>query len=239
VKSSSGPFAVSALSSWTVPVTEDVVATVSNLPFGSSVDGHRVLTGPPDPRQHPCGSGQSPYPAGYAGRPAEALAICPGFPLPFGDRRWLLGSSCARWGAGPSLRSAYRTLAVRTPAGFPRSTRVRYDRGGCPLNSGTAMLSRLTMGLQPAPAASQRPVLHPAGAIHRRGSRSRGIIRGSLAFTRPVFPLPVTPGWNRGPWASPSSSTPRRYRRRMSKWGRALSTGPELRCRHQVDPPIR
>ncbi len=57
---------------------------------------------------------------------------------------------------------------ARTPAGFPRSTRVRYDRGGCPLNSGTAMLSRLTMGLQPAPAASQRPVLHPAGAIHRR-----------------------------------------------------------------------
>jgi hypothetical protein len=130
-------------------------------------------------------------------------------------------------------------LRVRTPAGFPRSTRVRYDRGGCPLNSGTAMLSRLTLGLQPAPAASQRPVLHPAEAIHRRGSRSRGIIRGSLTFTRPGFPLPVTPGWNRGPWASPSSFTPRRYRRRMSKWGRALSTGPELRCRHQVDPPIR
>jgi len=34
------------------------VAMVSNLSFGSSVDGHRVLTGPPDPRQHPFGSGQ-------------------------------------------------------------------------------------------------------------------------------------------------------------------------------------
>jgi hypothetical protein len=149
-----------------------------------------------------------------------------GHPVPAGE----LGLPCGRLTG---------RLRVRTPAGFPRSTRVRYDRGGCPLNSGTAMLSRLTMGLQPAPAASQRPVLHPTGTIHRRGSRSRGIIRGSLTFTRPVFPLPVTPGWNRDPWASPSSSTPRRYRRRMSKWGRALSTGPELRCRHQVDPPIR
>ncbi|MFI6063583.1 hypothetical protein ACIBB8_37675, partial [Streptomyces sp. NPDC051286] len=30
------------------------------------------------------------------------------------------------------------------PSGLPRSTRARYDRGGCPLYSGTAMLSRLT-----------------------------------------------------------------------------------------------
>ena len=127
----------------------------------------------------------------------------------------------------------------RTPTGFPRSTRVRHDRGGCPLNSGTAMLSRLTMGIQPAPAASQRPVLHPAGTTHRRGSRLRSIIRGSLAFTRPVFPLPVTPGWNGSPWASPPGFTPRRYQRRMPKWGRALSTGPELRCRQQRPSSFR
>jgi hypothetical protein len=149
-----------------------------------------------------------------------------GHPVPAGE----LGLPCGRLTG---------RLRVRTPTGFPRSTRVRYDRGGCPLNSGTAMLSRLTLSLQPAPAASQRPVLHPAGAVHRRGPRSRSIIRGSLAFTRPVFPLPVAPGWNGSPWASPSSSTPRRCQRRMSKWGRALSTGPELRCRHQVEPPIR
>jgi hypothetical protein len=127
----------------------------------------------------------------------------------------------------------------RTPTGFPRSTRVRYDRGRCPLNSGTAMLSRLTMGVQPAPAASQRPVLHPAGASHRRGPRSRSIIRGSLTFTRPVFPLPVAPGWNGSPWASPPGSTPRRYRRRMPEWGRALSTDPELSCRQQLPSSFR
>ena len=42
---------------------------------------------------------------------------CPGFPLPFGDRRWLLGSSCARWGVGPSSRSAYRVLSHPDPNG--------------------------------------------------------------------------------------------------------------------------
>lgn len=63
---------------------------VSNLSFGSGVDTHRVLTGPPDPRQHPFGSGQCPYPASCAGRPAEALATSPGFLSPFGCRPWLL-----------------------------------------------------------------------------------------------------------------------------------------------------
>ena len=142
------------------------VAMVSNLSFGSSVDGHRVLTGPPDPRQHPFGSGQGPYPASCAGRSAEALAISPGFLSPFGCRPWLLGSSCARWGVGPSLRSADRRRCLRTPSGLPRSTRARCDRVGCPLYSGTAMLSRLARNPQPAPAASQRPVLHPAGTSH-------------------------------------------------------------------------
>lgn len=33
---------------------------------------------------------------------------CPGFLLPFSYRHWLVGSSFARWGAGPSSRSAYR-----------------------------------------------------------------------------------------------------------------------------------
>jgi hypothetical protein len=197
------------------------------LSFGSSVDGHRVLTGPPDPRQHPFGSGQCPYPASCAGRPAEALAISPGFLLPFGCRPWLFGSSFARWGVRPSLRSAYRRECLRTPSGLPRSTRARYDRGGCPLHSGTAMLSRLAKNPQPAPAASQRPVLHPAGTSHLRSQRSRSIIRGSVAFTRPVFPLPVVCGWNAGPWAFPPSSAPSRYRQRTSGWRLALSTGQE------------
>ncbi len=127
------------------------------------------------------GPGRAPVSGRLSAAPAEGLAMCSGFPLPFGHRRWLLGSSCSRWGVGPSLRSADRTYRVRTPTGFPRSTRVRYDRGGCPLNSGTAVLSRLTMGVQPAPAASQRPVLHPAAASHLR---SPTITKHHQGFTR-------------------------------------------------------
>ena len=43
-------------------------------------------------------------------------------------------SSDSRRGVGPSLRSAYRTrLLARTSTGLPRSARMTYDRGGCPL----------------------------------------------------------------------------------------------------------
>ena len=93
--------------------------------------------------------------------------------------------------------------------------------------------------LQSAPALSsdqslpplQRPICGVSDDEASSGVHSRSPVRSS--------PLPVTPGWNESPWASPPSFTPRRYRRRMSKWGRALSTDPELRCRHQVGPPIR
>ncbi|MDH6115616.1 hypothetical protein P3T34_007831 [Kitasatospora sp. MAP12-44] len=232
VGSPSGPFTAAR---WTTAESAAAigVAMVSNLSFGSSVEvigssqAHLIhvstLSGP----------GSCPYPASCSGRPAEAPATSPGFLLPFGRRRWLLGSSCSRWGVGPSLRSAYRRRCLRTPSGLPRSTRARCDRVGCPLYSGTAMLSRLVRNPQPAPAASQRPVLHPAGTSHLRSRKSRSIIGGSLAFTRPVFPLPVACGWNAGPWASPPSSAPSRYRQRTSGWGLALSTGQELRCRPQ------
>jgi hypothetical protein len=49
-------------------------------------------------------------------------------------------------------------------------------------------------------------------------------IEGSLAFTRPTFPGPVTPGWDRGSWAFAPNFTPRRYWRRMSGWGQAMGT---------------
>ena len=38
----------------------------------------------------------------------------------------------SRRGIPPSSRSAYRTSA-RTSTGLPRSARMSYDRGGCPL----------------------------------------------------------------------------------------------------------
>jgi hypothetical protein len=84
----------------------------------------------------------------------------------------------------------------------------------------------LVRSLRPAPAASQRPVLHPAPTSHLRGLPSRSIVEDSVSFTRPVFPLPVAPGWNGSPWASSPSFAPRRYQQRTSERGRALDTGP-------------
>jgi hypothetical protein len=71
-----------------------------------------------------CGSSQCwPYLPGYA------------FPLPFGWQLSLLEASCAHWGFGPSLRSAY-SGSPETPLGLPRSTRVRCHWGGCLLYRG-------------------------------------------------------------------------------------------------------
>jgi len=52
----------------------------------------------------------------------------------------------------------------RTPSGFPRSARVRRGRGGRPLYPGAAVSTRAACINRPAPAASQRPALHPAPA---------------------------------------------------------------------------
>jgi hypothetical protein len=58
---------------------------------------------------------------------------------------------------------------------------------------------------------------------------SRSLIRDSLSFTRPVFPLPVaTPCDLVRPWAFPPRFTPRRYQRRMGKWEQALDTSLSL-----------
>ncbi|WP_054814080.1 DUF2637 domain-containing protein [Nocardia arizonensis] len=58
------------------------------------------------------------------------------------------------------------------------------------------------------------------------GSFSRDVIEGSLLFTRPAFPSPVTTGWNGSAWASPRSFAPRRYRRRTSRWGQIIGHWP-------------
>ena len=98
---------------------------------------------------------------------------------------------------------------------------------------GPAVLSQPVDLPRPPPAASQRP-----GPVLRcrlppiRRSDSRGIVKGSLAFARPVFSLPVAPGRIGCPWASSLSFAPRSYPRRTSGRRQALSTRPELRIRH-------
>lgn len=68
------------------------------------------------------------------------------------------------------------------------------------------------------PAASPQPrsCLPPSGASCDEA------FRGSLAFTRPAFPSPVTPGWNQEPLGSTLGFGPRRYQRRPPRRGRAI-----------------
>jgi hypothetical protein len=58
------------------------------------------------------------------------------FPVAFRPPAFASQSSDSRRGVGPSLRSAYRRTPIgahRTSTGLPRSARMSYDRGGCPL----------------------------------------------------------------------------------------------------------
>jgi hypothetical protein len=108
----------------------------------------------------------------------------PGSCRRFGCRRWLLGSSCARWGVAPSSRLAYRTpRCIRTPSGLSCCACTSCDRAGRPLDPGDG--GALPAGDYP-PAGTRRSAAAspygPAGTSHRRGSPSRGVIRGSLMF---------------------------------------------------------
>ena len=49
--------------------------------------------------------------------------------------------------------------SARTPSGFPRSTRLRCDRGGCPLYPGDGGALTTGRNVRPRPAAVQRQSL--------------------------------------------------------------------------------
>jgi hypothetical protein len=129
----------------------------------------------------------------------------------------------SRWG----VRLPHGQPTGREP-GPPRGFHVPHERDttgvGAPLTPRRRCPPGRSDLYQPAPADSQRPALHPAAPFHRRGLGSRGIIGGSLAFTRPVFPWPVAPGWNENPRAVTLSFAPRRCQRRTSERGRAIRT---------------
>lgn len=93
----------------------------------------------------------------------------PGFVSPFGRRHSLLEHPVPVTEFG--LPHGWLTPPNRGGdlAGFPRSARVRRDRIGCPLYSGTAVLTQPARALRLPPAASQRPVLNPGTASHLRG----------------------------------------------------------------------
>jgi hypothetical protein len=84
--------------------------------------------------------------------------------------------------------------------------------------------TRPTRDRRPPHAASQRPVPKPrANNPPTRAPSYEASLRVHCIHPSGL-PLACGPGWNGSPWASPSSFTPRRCRRRMSRWGQTLVT---------------
>ena len=162
--------------------------------------------------------------------PAEDLVVeVPGFPLPFGYRRSLLGPSCARRGVQPPSRSAHQ---VRTSSPGPRrGCHVPHETDttglGALCTPGTVVRSRPAKSLRAAPATSQWPapishcIVPSAGVLMTRRQR------GFTLFTRPVFPS-LSPPDGTGTLGLSPGFAPRSYPRRTPRWGRSLRTGPDI-----------
>src|SRR6266568_7830434 len=186
-----------------------------NLSFGSGSLITVVLTGSPDPRQYPFGSGQPPVSGQLCEATGGGPASCLGFLSPFGYRHSLPRSSDPRWETGPSLRSAYRPRhRARISHRGSHVPHVRDATGvGASCISGAAVLIRPTKNPRPAPAASQRPApvprLNPSArlthnetstevyAIHPSGlplARDPWMVQGSFGFPPELRtpPLPAT-----------------------------------------------
>ena len=120
------------------------------------------------------------------------------FPVTFRPPAFASWSSCARRGAGPSLRSAYRSCCQgRTPTGLPRSALSRSGRVGCLLYPGAGGVR--AWGRRSAPAACGVAPAWPGIAVWVSHGPATGDYEastgGSLAFTRPTFPWPGLSAW--------------------------------------------
>jgi hypothetical protein len=171
------------------------------------------------PQAHPTrvsalsGQDTSPYPAGYpvtAGRGASIVVT--GFPLPFGHRHSLLGSSCARWDiVHPHGRPTSRSDLLRLDPIGVVTFRMKQKRPGRvpsePRGRWCAPIRPDSSGRHPPPS-NGRP-LSPAAASHRAEVPMTRRHRGFTHVHPSGLPQPVTPGWNRNPWAfHPRASHP-------------------------------
>jgi hypothetical protein len=121
-------------------------------------------------------------PAGRAGHDGA------GFLLPFGRRPSLLGHPVPPGDSAPlTIGLPHRQQAARTRAGFPCSARVRCGRDRVPsVPRGRRCPHGHACIPWPPPAAlSTAGPCHPGTATHPGMFSSRGISKGSLAFTPP------------------------------------------------------
>jgi hypothetical protein len=167
-------------------------APETNLPFGSdSIIGIEVQrltchTSAPFPGQPPgLVSGRL-----CPGTRRRSRDRSPGFPAAFRLPAFASWASCSR-----QRDSALLTVGLPgsawTLAGFPRCAHLSHDRIGCPLYPEAQRCSHGRSdpsGRRSPPLPGARPY-HPGVHSIFRSCLLRGVIEGSLAFTRPVFPL--------------------------------------------------
>ena len=110
---------------------------------------------------------------------------------------------------------------TRTPTGFPRSTRARYDRGGCSLYPEAAVSIQMaeTSTTRRLPLRSGQPCTplpRPIGGAWDHETSS-GVHSRSPVRSSPDLWLP---DGTKTLGSHHLSSAPHRYRRRTSGWGR-------------------
>ena len=207
--SPSGPFTSAAKPPWR-PTCPSVPGLRSPLSSQAHLTRVSTLSGP----------GSCPYPASYTRRPAEGRSLA--------SISCRLSATGIRFPGHPTLAGRLglpcgRLTGHITVPGFPIGVPTFHThemRPGWvpPVSRGR----RCSFGRQKIPGR-RLPLLngqplYPAWT-HRRGSRITRHQRRFTRFTRPVCPLPVTPGWYRGPSAFPQSFAPRRCQRRTPRVG--------------------
>jgi hypothetical protein len=190
------------------------------------------------PRQPAFAAGhQARYPAGYAepaGRRTSHMVPFSRCLSAAGVR--FLGARFPPKGVRLSSRSAYHpTQRVRwTLTGFPRSTRVRHGRVGCPLYPGG---DGVPATVEESSVAVCR--LSAAGLLSpRRYNPTRGVavtrhLRGFTGIHPFSLPLTRGPRTEREPFGFSLSSVPGHCWPRTSGRGPVTDTDRELRLRHQ------
>ena len=156
---------------------------------------------------------------------------CPGFPLPFGCRRSLLGHPMPAEELGPPCGR----LTGHAPTDAPGPRRgyhvphARATAGVGPLSTPrTTVLSRSSRLLDRHLPLLHGQSLHPAPASHLARLCLTRHQRGFKQLTRPVFPSPVAARVERAATSAfPRASHPLTgARRRTPRWGQAIEHGP-------------
>ena len=122
----------------------------------------------------------------------------------------------------------------RTATGFPCSALLRCDRCRAPpiLRDRGALMADIETSA--TTAASQRRVLFLRYCFHLPEFWLTKLAEVHSRSPFPVFPLPVTSGWNAGPWAFSRASHPAVTSDACQERERALSTRPELTVDHST-----